>query len=301
MATTTKPERKDVYQIVSDQILAALEKGTVPWKKPWASRGGMKNVRGTAYRGVNQFLLQCISMDKGYKSNLWLTFNQARAAGGSVRKGEKGTPVVFWKMLKKAATPTTEEKSFMMLKYYTVFNVDQCDGVTVPAETTVQTTVEPLAACEAVVANMPKRPTMKEGGDMACFRPSTDEVFMPARAAFSKSEDYYSTLFHELGHATGHASRLARKGVTDMVAFGNHTYGQEELVAEFCAAFLCGMTGIAPATVENSASYIEHWKKAVRLDNKLVVMACAQAQKAADFVLGTNQKEEEDAKDSDEG
>jgi len=259
--------------------------------------GRMRNIRGNVYRGINQFLLQCVSMDKGYSSPVWLTFNQARAAGGSVKKGEKGIPVVFWKQIKKDATATEKEKAFMMLRYYTVFNIDQTEGVTLPKAEAVANVVEPLAACEAIVANMPNKPSIKHGGDKACYRPSTDEVFMPTMTAFTQAEAYYSTLFHELSHSTGHKDRLNRKGITDPIAFGNHTYGAEELVAEFGAAFLCGMTGIAPATLENSAAYIDHWKKAVRLDHKLVVTAAAQAQKAADMILGPKVSEEEDGEE----
>ena len=197
----TKTERKDVYEIISESILKALDEGTVPWRKTWKCKGGMRNVRGNVYRGVNQFLLQCISMDKGYASPLWLTFNQARAAGGSVKKGEKGTPVVFWKKLTKEATATDKEKSFLMLRYYTVFNLEQCDGVTVVQAAEVLNNVEPLDACEAIVKNMPQRPEMKSGGDRACFVPTRDEVHMPAMASFHKAEEFYSTLFHELGHS----------------------------------------------------------------------------------------------------
>lgn len=274
-------ERKSVYQIITDQILESLDKGVIPWKKPWKVVGGMRNMRGNAYRGVNQFLLQAVAASKGYSSPLWVTFKQAAATGGTVRKGEKGTPVIFWSMFDSKTEPG---KKVPVLRYYTVFNVEQCDGVTVvqPAE---NAPVESIAACEAVVTGMKNPPKITHGGDRACYFPPEDAVRMPSRTSFSKSEEYYSTLFHELGHSTGHASRLNRKGVTDPVMFGSHTYSVEELIAEFTAAFVCGTVGIAPATVENSAAYIDHWKKAGKVDEKLFVTACAAAQKAADCIL----------------
>lgn len=291
--------RKSVYAIVTEQIINAMNAGEIPWRKPWKCNG-QRNLRGTSYRGINQIVLSSLASSRGYEGNVWMTFNQAKAAGGCVRKGEKGTPVVFWKPVKKAeagADGTTTEKGFMLLRYYTVFHVSQVDGVTV-TQSAPAAPVEPIAACESLAASYltGSGPTISHGGDRAAYSPTSDAIRMPPRASFTKSEEYYSTLFHEMGHSTGHGSRLNRKGVTDPIVFGSHTYGQEELVAEFTAAFLCGHTGIAPATVENSAAYLAHWRTVIKGDEKMVVMAAAQAQKAADCIIGAG---EDDADEED--
>lgn len=285
-----------VYKIITERILALLEAGTAPWAKPWS--GGPSNAfpvnhtTGKAYRGVNVFLLHAC----GYTSNRWLTYKQATAMGGTVRKGQKGTPVVFWKIGDRAAKDGTDiadkpakgQRSFI-LRYYTVFNVDQCEGILVAPPAPVDTSkpeVLPIDACESIVLAMPKRPTIEHMEARAYYRPSADIVNMPKRETFNGSEEYYSTLFHELTHSTGHKSRLDRKSMADLCAFGDTNYSKEELVAEMGAAFLCGMAGIENRTINNSAAYLASWIKVLKGDPKLIVQASAQAQKAADFILG---------------
>jgi antirestriction protein ArdC len=224
----------------------------------------------------------------GYASPNWVTFKQAQARGGSVRKGEKSTPVIFWKIDTVEKTDSesgerTRGKRFI-LRYYNVFNVEQCDGIAVDSET-VSHPFEPIERCESVVGSMPKRPMIEHAENRAFYRPSTDRVNMPRPERFTQPAEYYSTLFHELTHATGHVSRLDRKGITELAAFGSSTYSKEELVAEMGAAFLCGHCGIEQSTLENSAAYIGNWLKRLRDDRTLIVFAAAQAQKAADFIL----------------
>ena len=152
-----------------------------------------------------------------------------------------------------------------------MFNVEQCDGVTVPdAPEPNPDALEPIPACDAVVSGYPKAPGISHSGRRAFYRPSDDSVTMPQRDAFSGPESYYATLFHELTHATGHQSRLARKGVSNQTAFGSHQYSQEELVAEMGAAFLCSEAGILEHQIDQSAAYIEGWLRALRNDRKLV-------------------------------
>ena len=275
----------DVYQIITERIVKQLESGTVPWRKPWSAGSQPQNlVSRRAYRGINVFLLGCQTFESPY----WLTFRQAQELKGHVRKGERATPVVFWKILEKDDAKTGEKDSIPLLRYYSVFNAAQCElpAGTVPPNEVVTHPVNPIDECENVVTAMPQRPEIQHSGDAAFYRPATDTVTMPPRNRFSWSAEYYSTLFHELAHATGHPSRLNRTGITELAAFGTATYSKEELVAEMTAAFLCGFCRIEQTTLTNSAAYIAGWLRRLQNDNRLVVHAAAAAQKAADFILG---------------
>ncbi|QDT37680.1 ArdC family protein [Stratiformator vulcanicus] len=281
----------DVYQLITDRIIELLEQGTVPWHKPWrsAEHAPQNLISRKAYRGINAFLLGCL----GYESPYWLTFKQAKQLGGVVRKGEKSVPVVFWKWLEKRDPQTDEIERLPLLKYYRVFHVTQCDlpGAKVPVvEEPEEAEFEPILACEQVVENMPNAPKIEIGGGRACYAPKADVIKMPKCEVFETAEDYYATLFHELTHATGHTTRLDRDGVRELSPFGSASYSKEELVAEVGAAFLCGHCGIDTATIENTAAYVDGWLKKLRGDKKLVVQAAAQAQKAADYVLGVTFK-----------
>lgn len=271
------------YDIITDQITTKLEEGTVPWRKPWYGEAGMpKNlVSKKDYRGINVFLLHCL----GYESPYFVTFKQAKKLGGHVRKGEKGCPVVFWKQLD--VKDEDEEKTVRhvpMLRYYTVFNVAQTEGLEIPVLDVPEREHTPTEAAEQIVQGMPKAPEIKHGQRAASYSPAEDVVRMPRPEVFESGEGYYSTLFHELTHSTGHTSRLDRKLSTESVAFGSADYSREELVAEMGAAFLCAQAGIE-TRLDQSAAYIEGWLKKLKSDRKLVVVAAAQAQKAADFVL----------------
>ena len=276
----------DSYQVITDRMISLLEQGVVPWHKPWAAGGGgcPKNlVSGKAYRGSNVFILAC----SGYESPYWLTYKQARKRGGYVRRGQKGTQVVFWKFLEVEDPGTGKAKKIPMLRHYTVFNAEQCGGVNAPeSASTLEHGFDPIARAEEVVEEMPGRPEVRHGEPRAFYRLSDDLVNMPKRERFSRPEEYYSTLFHELTHATGHSTRLGRlKGDSGTASFGSGSYSREELVAEMGAAFLSGDAGIVNATIDNSAAYIAAWLRRLRDDKKLVIMAAAQAQKAADYIL----------------
>lgn len=283
------------YEIVTEQILSQLENGTVPWRKPWRGSGWTPRnlISRKPYRGINVLILA----SRGFASPYWLTLNQANKLGGRIRKGEKSTAVVFWKQIKvedvDAVTGERTKKSIPLLRYYRVFNVEQTDGIVVP-ESYAPATVEPIIEAEKIVGTMPARPVIQHGGDVACYSPRRDVVTMPPRASFDGGEHYYATLFHELGHSTGHASRLGRKGVDGetLAPFGSPDYSHEELVAEITSAFLCSESGIGSVIIENSAAYIASWLKALRDDRRMVVIAAAQAQKAADFILDRKAGEE---------
>ena len=278
----------------------------MPWRKGWSGGTGSasrlpRNIRGTAYRGINVFILAA----QGYDSPFWLTFKQAQALGGRVRKGEKGTAVILWQPFEKdvfnEAKQKTERKRMMTLRYYTVFNVAQVDGAKFPKK--VQATLEPatveapivdefaaIEAADAIFENWENKPVVAyDGGDRAYYVPAEDIIHLPKQAQFRGSGEYYSTLFHEGGHATGHESRLNRK---QRNPFGSHDYGVEELTAEFTAAYLNAVAGLEPEVIENNAAYINSWKNTIKADPKLVITAAGAAQKAADLILGTAIKTE---------
>ena len=284
--------RKSVYEVVTDRILALLDQGTIPWRKPWGGQEQMPRslTTGKPYRGVNVFLLHAA----GYESPYWLTYRQATEWGGHVRKGEKGFPVVFWKWREADEAETDDEgkqkRPAPLLRYFTVFNLAQCEALPpekLPAsDVTPENPFTPIAVAEQVVAGFQNGPSIEFGHAGAWYRPSADLVGMPTRERFTSAEEHYGTLFHELTHATGHVDRLKRKGITDQVHFGSHTYSQEELVAEMGAAFLLGHCGLGQATLENSAAYIDAWRQRLKADSRVVVFAAAQAQRAADLILG---------------
>ncbi|MBI5189932.1 MAG: DUF1738 domain-containing protein [Nitrospirae bacterium] len=265
-----------------------LEEGTVPWRQSWAFKAGPPRnlVSQKNYRGINIFM----TGSQGYESPYWLTFKQARERGGSVREGEKGTPIVYCDKVRKQEVDgngEVSEREVSFLRYYTVFNIAQVDGVAAPALDVVERPFEPIAACERIVAGMPHPPALKGGMGQAYYRPRVDTVYMPRPEIFESEEEYYSTLFHELVHSTGHETRLGRRPSTEPRRVGDSEYSKEELVAEMGSSFLCGTAGIENATIDNSAAYIQGWLKALRDDRKMVILAAAAAQKAADYILDT--------------
>ena len=256
----------------------------MPWHKPWVGGYPQNLISKKEYRGINVFLLGC----QRYSSPYWLSFKQCSELGGHVRKGEKGTMVVFWKQVNfKDKTEEGEtDKTIPLLRYYTIFNVEQCEGIDekkIP-KPEANPDFQPIAVCEETVNGMQNKPDIQFRESRAYYQPLNDFVNMPVKESFEKEEFFYSVLFHELGHSTGHKSRLDRK---DMGAgsFGSEKYSKEELVAEMTAAFLCGVCQIENMIIENSAAYIQSWLKALKNDKKLVVLAAAQAQKAADYIL----------------
>lgn len=279
------------YDLITERIVALLEQGTVPWRKPWNVKAGMpcNLFSKKPYRGVNTWLLHSMR----YESPFWLTYRQALELGGHVRKGEKACPVVFWKRLAIEDEATGETERIPMARLYSVFNVAQCEGlISLPTE--AESSTAPLSKPDEIVAQMPNRPEIRHGMRQAFYSPGQDMVSMPDRERFDTEADYFGTLFHELIHSTGHPSRLNRAGVTEGAGFGSEPYSKEELVAEMGAAFLCGQAGLAEQTLANSAAYIQNWLTALKNDRKLMVQAAAQAQKAVDFVLNVKHAEMKD-------
>lgn len=238
----------------------------------------------------------------------WVHRDTGRAFMGGVRKGEHGERVVWMGRVERKGKGEGEApegegegegKSFWVMRAFTVFHVSQIEGVT-PKIREQGAEVEPHEEAERIASAYLSEggPAITFGGDRACYSPSSDRISMPERSRFVSAEAYYSTLFHEIGHSTGSERRLARKGVTDPIMFGSHTYAQEELVAEFTATFLCGASGVARAQTERqSAAYLRSWAGKLRDDPKVLVYAAQQAQHAADLVLGAG----EDGEDGDDG
>ncbi|MFI4915125.1 MAG: ArdC family protein [Phycisphaerales bacterium JB060] len=288
----------EIYQAVTDRILELLDQGVVPWRHPirGGGRGGggyPTNLEsGRHYRGINVFLLAVTGWLQGYGSPYWLTFRQAKARGGHVRKGEKGALVIFWKQHATHDKETGEDITVPVLRRYTVFNAEQCEGIEVPGTDTPEEEAEPFVPIEAaakIVEGYAGGPRIEHGGRQAFYRPSEDLVRIAEPERFVDREAYYATLFHELVHSTGHSSRLDRGLDTEPAPFGSPDYSKEELVGEMGAAFLAAAAGIGQQTVEQSAAYIQGWRKRLAGDEKLVVHAAGAGQKAADWILEPHQ------------
>lgn len=279
MSDMAKP---DVYEIVTDRIIKRLEDGVVPWKMGWDSKMGIpRNLRGTKYRGVNIIILSMEATANGYEHPIWMTYKQASEAGGQVRKGEKSTPVIFWKVIEKEVEndfgEVEIEKSFF-LRYYSVFNIAQVDGIEPPKDDakTIET-----PHVDEVISGYKGCPPIKFGGGRAAYSPGLDEIYMPPVKAFNGPEEYASTIFHEMVHSTGHEKRLNRKIQN---SFGDEDYSKEELVAEIGSAFLCSHIGVEKV-LDNQAAYIDGWLKAFKGDKKMVVHAAGAAQRAVDYII----------------
>lgn len=276
--------RTDVYEVITNRIILALEGGVAPWKKGWnAAAGAPRNyVSKHAYQGVNAILLGMLGHEQPY----FLTYNQARALGGQVRRGEKGMPVVFYKITKHEDAQGKEKKG-MFLKYSTVFNVSQIDGVVWKFPEHPSREHTPQEAAEQIIAGYANAPRIRHHGSQPLYRPSTDTVVLPIASDFHTAEDYYHTAHHELIHSTGHKSRLNREGITELAPFGSARYAEEELIAEIGAAFLSNAAGLDfEAILPSTAAYLENWLQALRNDKKLIVTAASKAQKAANHILG---------------
>lgn len=301
---TSQDPRLDVYEVVTARILEKLAAGVVPWQSPSIARVGFPRnfSTGNHYRGINIFLLASMEFQSPY----FLTFIQAKELGGNVKKGEKGSPIVklgTWTKDLEGQTKTaddgsqeqaTEKRQF--LKLYTVFNACQIEGIEFPEPPKCDTFTESqqAEAARQIVAEMPNPPSIFEGRKATpCYVPSEDAVEMPSRETFRAEWRFYKTMFHELGHSTGHQSRLARKSLLEnrgMAATGEAAkiYGVEELVAEMTAAYLGAAAGIIEDDFDNSAAYLKGWMDVLKVSDhkKWLVQAASEAQKASDYILG---------------
>lgn len=281
-----------VYQIITDMFISKLEEGVIPWKKGWDAPGAraMNMISKRKYSGVNVL----ITSMAGFGSPYWATFNQINQAGGKIIKGQKGTPIIFFKMMEN------EEKGekFPMLRYFKIWNREQVEGL--PAslfpEDDVENSIEKVTgtaddACRPILLSYTNRPKIRTGGDAASYNPAMDSIWIPKRKFFNSLEEYWATLFHELAHSTGHQNRLNRQ-LTG--SWNRQSYSFEELVAEITAAFLCAEAEISN-DFDNHAAYVASWLKVLKNEPKWIIDASRKAAKAASYIIGAAEEMEKAA------
>ena len=280
--------KQELAEKITDQLIAQLEAGVVPWQRPWSVAGLMptSGTTGKAYRGINTMLLSITQDVNGYKSPYWYTFNQAKKEGGNVKRGEKGTPIVFWSVLTKesAETPDTDkDSSFVVSRSYTVFNADQTEGFE-PRSLPELVLEPPTEVLTKICSTYKNAPTITYAAQSrATYSPPLDRIQMPPFSSFDDGEAHLGTLFHELVHSTGHESRLNRFETTGLIS---EEYAEEELVAEIGAAMLLGLTN-STTRFKQSASYVQSWLSVLKNDRQMIVKAAQKAQKAIDMIQGT--------------
>lgn len=289
----------EIIQRVTAEALRQLREGKAPWRKPWGAGKAVlptSFATGKPYRGINALLLALAGQGRP-GPNLWLTYKQAQALGGQVRKGEKGTTAVFWKMLRVEDKATGEDKTIPLLRTFTVFHASQVDDLPIPAKWAGEReAVDVPDALAAILEGYKGGPVVTyKASDSAFYSPSFDTITMPELSQFATVEGHAETLLHELTHSTGHASRLGRFGEEDGPAhFGSPVYAKEELVAEIGAWLLAAHAGIN-LDDKQAGSYVAGWLGALNDDPAMLVWASQRAQKAVDHILGTTVVEEVDA------
>ena len=283
MTDQSSQTKMDVFTIVNNRIIEQLEKGVVPWRQPWSEAGPPRNlVTGRPYRGLNVLLLASL----GYSHNLFLTLKQINELGGKVRKGEHACPVVFWSQKEGEADEKGEKEVKRILRYYSVFNIDQC--VYIPDDKIPSlkwNDDEPIETCEDIVKNMPLSPKIQHKDQSAYYIPKADIINMPKLKTFVDSETYYTTLFHELIHSTGHEKRLKRESVMNHEKYGSEPYSEEELIAQIGACFLSSHTGSSMRHFANDVAYIAGWLSKLKGDKRFLLFASSKAQRAVDYIL----------------
>lgn len=266
-----------VYEYVTEAIIRQLENGVVPWRMPWVGNT-INYVSRKPYRGINVFLLS--------RKGEYLTFNQIKDQGGTVKKGTKSEMVVFFKVVDKKTSDAEQigkQDKYFILRYYKVFHLSDVEGI--ESRITEPEEKNPIDEAEKIIEAYTDKPPIKhESTTKAFYSPPLDYINVPPITSFPETEEYYCTVFHEMAHSTGHKKRLDRFQGSENAMFGSETYSKEELVAEFTASMLCGVAGIEQKTLENSASYIKSWLGVLMDDKKILVQAAAQAQKAADYI-----------------
>lgn len=269
--------QNQVYEKITAQFIEALNRGNIPWKKPFASNANF--ITKNEYQGINSLLTAC----RDFSCPYWVTFKQASDLGGKIKKGEKGTIIAFWQCKERVTENDLgeeETKKGFLLRYSTVFNLEQTEGIQWEVTDGGKTTT----TAEAIMANYKNAPEIIFEDDRAYYSPLRDIVNLPKKQKFVSQEEYFCTAFHELVHSTGHVSRLDRAELCNINFFGDHSYSKEELVAEIGAAFLCHEAGILNATMANSEAYIAGWVRALGNDPKMIMEAAGKARKAVGFI-----------------
>lgn len=270
----------DIYQTITDRMIAEMEQGIIPWKKPWMAAGvAISHTTGKAYSLLNQMLLG--------RAGEYLTFKQVQAEGGYVRKGEKAHMIVFWTWLDKEDEETGETMQVPFLKYYNVFHIDQCEGISAKHARELTETANADETAEKIITEYVEREGVtieNQEGNAAFYQPALDRIVLPLMKQFAETAEYYGTAFHELTHSTGHMKRLAR--IDSPANFGSENYSKEELIAELGSAALvhhCGLETIS--SFRNSAAYLQNWLQVLRNDKHFIVSAAGKAEKAVNFIL----------------
>ena len=270
----------DIYAEITNRMIHEMEAGVIPWRKPWmASGAAVSHTTGKAYSLLNQMLLG--------KAGEGLTFNQCQQEGGKIRKGEKAQIVVFWKWLDQEDEETHEVKQVPFLRYYNVFHIDQCEGITAKHITENPNPAQADEAAETIITEYVKREGVRlehQEGDAAFYQPAADRIVLPMMKQFTETAEYYGTVFHEMVHSTGHMKRLARLDTT--ANFGGEEYSKEELVAEIGSAALVNHAGLETAkSFRNSAAYVQNWLTVLKSDKRFIVSAAGKADKAVNYIL----------------
>ena len=328
------PDAPTPEQAVANRIIELLDRGELPpWEKGWTSSkmGYPQNaVSKKPYRGINMWMTVLTQMAHGYNDPRWLTYRQASGLGGHVKKGEKSTSIVFWKILDRSEkkdpnveyldnpnlkpepetmlgqTDSLEIKEkkhrYPVCRLYHVFNAEQTEDCELPELKGPEAFTDPIEAAEAIIANMPNPPAFETyalANHAPHYNPERDAIRIPERGRYEQVEIYYNTVFHELTHSTGHKSRLARPGVLNIQAM-SHEYGVEELIAGMGAAMLGGSAGISRETLEVDASYIRSWRDTIAADKSIVLKAAQQAQRAVDYILDYKREPKQDNESQEE-
>ena len=283
---------KSVYEMVTDRIIDQLENGVIPWEKPWTGvrSGAFNRVSKKSYSLLNQMILK--------HDGEYATFKQWSDLGGHVRKGEKSEIVCFWKIYEKEEINDNGEKEIKkipLLRYYNVFHISQVEGVEPLPKEKLNNDIEPIEAADKIIIDYVTREHIdfqEMKSNKAFYSPASDKVVVPLKEQYQNINEYYSTTFHELTHSTGHKTRLDRLENGVVAAFGSETYSKEELVAEMGSANILNILGIeTQQTFKNSAAYIQNWLQVLKNDNKFIVSAASEAEKAVNFILGIDKSE----------
>lgn len=297
-ATSRAPSNRDLYQEVTNKMIALIEKGVVPWRLTWSTYGLARNyATGHIYSGINLIIMNTTHHSIPY----FMSFRQIEERNGRIKKGAKSEMVIYFNIYYKVGDDTLHHREeaearksmgeevevLKFIKHYNVFNIEDIEGIDFDLPQTMYNDNEKIERCEDIIDRMPKRPELKMlDPNQPFYSPILDIVNMPAITQFESAEAYYATYFHELAHSTGHESRLAREEVMVPHLHGSNPYGKEELLAELAASFVCSMVQINfEPILENSASYLDGWLKVLKEDNKFIFKAAAEAQKAADYIL----------------
>lgn len=278
-------KKSDVYQMMTDRVIELLKKGIVPWKKTWTSAGIPRNlISKKTFRGINLFFLNCL----GYMDNYFLTYKQIQEIGATVKKGEKAHIAIYWKWDEKPNESTGEITKKPFIRYYLVYNIAQC--VDIPEEllpAKASRVNSPDEIHERIIMEMPQFPKIEFDKTHSYYSVIGDFINTPPIECFPSKDEYYTASFNQLVHSTGHESRLNRPELMNLLSTGEYTYSVEDLIAELGTCYLKSIAGM-DSSIENNTDYISSWIKQLEENNRIIVYAATQAQKAVDFILNVN-------------